>query len=1172
MFISSTVLETALREVLKSGDYSIRELDGSVGDIFIDKVPSGGIDSDEYDRRLYVSVVSGKYYMNGKRHERLSLLSGFKYVFMQQAESNINHQMAFSITQDGTHNGGVEYTTGVERIGEVGTREHQLVLNTSNETPTLYYYCVNHSGMGGEISFISEGRSTERDSEDEESTEDMIHQRQEDRFKTKKEAYEALNETTKKVVDNKAKEHNEEVGSDNSKRTTPPTLAMVYWRGIGAYNTNPESVRPTVTSAQQWAIARINSFLYALRNGRFRSGKHDTDLLPKSHPMSGEGDRAVGDVDPTNFPKSGDDLKVSLRNSEYPIFDRDFADMIKSDYPSIWERGGNILGNKQYSRLTKVLDQGGVVESETDEEAIRLREAWGARHFEDFRLAGVVAQMKWYVIGSRGEKYMKDLIREEINKQEERKMGTESLEFRCVGEINRNGSKVYRIEGRDRIQFGMNDINVRAFDENDEEIDVEESLRAINGRGRPAKYYSIEGIASSTSIDSYGTEMSYNALMEMQEQMTKGIPLLPRHTSRANGGMAEWDEVIGRTYEADIRQDDVVSPHNDRDKQYSLLVRSRLYGEDAIARELVKRLRRGEPIGQSIGGWFNDMEVIENMEGEIERVIIKSVTLDHLAITRAPANPDSVGLATYSKDSTLISTILTNWRSQMETKSKEILEQAKEESTEVKKIEVEDLVRKESDKISNRSISEIQETEDKYIITFEKERMNMGGHLEEEMKEKMKEEMIEEMNSHYEEKMKEEMEQLMDHEMKEKMKEGMEQLMEHEEMKEKMKEQMEKFMEEYMKEVMEASKMKFDELANERTENRELDHNSIVDEPIMASNDDEETELAATPESIENSPFDKLEGRDVMPFNDNMPLAAEDVPFEWNTTTQDEVLGEGLDNWDRYAMAHLYMDSEANPETKAAYKLPIALMINGELRVVWNGVRAAMGALNGARGGVDVPEDEREAIYNVLSQYYAKFEKETPELRDNKQENKKENLIEENNVILSTENIKENSMNDNDMKNLADLIGRSISEGLKPLSERIEKLESRSNSTMNDTKEVTEVVKETLPTEVTELRSIIEKQNELIVRALSEPQRTGMVQGQIHRGIGATTAIERLVERSAKEGYVSLSAVVKRHADLLSEETNLNKVSVHVLKDLLCSGLRSAEQDGLLGNVDTNWS
>jgi len=30
----------------------------------------------------------------------------------------------------------------------------------------------------------------------------------------------------------------------------------------------------------------VNSFLYVLRNGKFRSGKHDTDLLPSGHPMS----------------------------------------------------------------------------------------------------------------------------------------------------------------------------------------------------------------------------------------------------------------------------------------------------------------------------------------------------------------------------------------------------------------------------------------------------------------------------------------------------------------------------------------------------------------------------------------------------------------------------------------------------------------------------------------------------------------------------------------------------------------------------------------------------------------------------------------------------------------------------------------------------------------------
>lgn len=84
----------------------------------------------------------------------------------------------------------------------------------------------------------------------------------------------------------KAKEHNDEVGDVTSKRTTASTLKKVYDRGIGAYRTNPQSVRPSVSTAQQWAMARVNSFLYALRNGRYRSGKHDTDLLPESHPMS----------------------------------------------------------------------------------------------------------------------------------------------------------------------------------------------------------------------------------------------------------------------------------------------------------------------------------------------------------------------------------------------------------------------------------------------------------------------------------------------------------------------------------------------------------------------------------------------------------------------------------------------------------------------------------------------------------------------------------------------------------------------------------------------------------------------------------------------------------------------------------------------------------------------
>ncbi len=87
-------------------------------------------------------------------------------------------------------------------------------------------------------------------------------------------------------LERKVKEHNEAVGNAASKRTNLRTLEAVFRRGVGAYRNNPQSVRPSVRSEEQWAYARVNSFLYVLRNGRFRSGKHDTDLLPEGHAMS----------------------------------------------------------------------------------------------------------------------------------------------------------------------------------------------------------------------------------------------------------------------------------------------------------------------------------------------------------------------------------------------------------------------------------------------------------------------------------------------------------------------------------------------------------------------------------------------------------------------------------------------------------------------------------------------------------------------------------------------------------------------------------------------------------------------------------------------------------------------------------------------------------------------
>jgi len=47
--------------------------------------------------------------------------------------------------------------------------------------------------------------------------------------------------------------------------------------------------------------------------------------------------------------------------------------------------------------------------------------------------------------------------------------------------------------------------------------------------------------------------------------------------------------------------------------------------------------------------------------------------------------------------------------------------------------------------------------------------------------------------------------------------------------------------------------------------------------------------------------------------------------------------------------------------------------------VVWSAVRAAMGALLGARGGVNIPVEDRKKVYNHLAAHYREFGKEPPE-------------------------------------------------------------------------------------------------------------------------------------------------------------------------------------------------
>jgi HK97 family phage portal protein len=111
------------------------------------------------------------------------------------------------------------------------------------------------------------------------------HQEYEDAIESMEEQKD-VSDAVEKGLQKKVDEHNDEYGDDATKRVTLGMLVKVFERGVGAYNTNPSSVRPSVTSSDQWAYARVNSFLYAMRNERFKSSKHDTDLFPEGHPLS----------------------------------------------------------------------------------------------------------------------------------------------------------------------------------------------------------------------------------------------------------------------------------------------------------------------------------------------------------------------------------------------------------------------------------------------------------------------------------------------------------------------------------------------------------------------------------------------------------------------------------------------------------------------------------------------------------------------------------------------------------------------------------------------------------------------------------------------------------------------------------------------------------------------
>ena len=76
--------------------------------------------------------------------------------------------------------------------------------------------------------------------------------------------------------------------------------------------------------------------------------------------------------------------------------------------------------------------------------------------------------------------------------------------------------------------------------------------------------------------------------------------------------------------------------------------------------------------------------------------------------------------------------------------------------------------------------------------------------------------------------------------------------------------------------------------------------------------------------------------------------------------------------------AFLWRDSDGDPELRGSYKLPFTELIDGTLTIVPKAVFAAAAAIEGARGGVNIPDADKSGIRRKLATLYGKINSSLP--------------------------------------------------------------------------------------------------------------------------------------------------------------------------------------------------
>lgn len=620
----------------------------------------------------------------------------------------------------------------------------------------------------------------------------------------------------------------------------------------------------------------------------------------------------------------------------------------------------------------------------------------------------------------------------------------------------------------------------------------------------------LEGYASSTSVDWHGTEMTREALDSMARQMAAGVPYVPSHYDD------EWEQVMGRTVEARVEQGTIVREGGTGTQAdgYRLAVRVELYPEHPRSQQLMQAVKRGQVVGMSIGGWFTDAEVETNENDEVERIYIKAVELDHLAVTRRPSNPDSwiaglarsTGAALAAARTEGAPAYLGGAVQGMDTRGMNVnvnisvCQHKNETEVEAEEAEAEGTEGGEAMPYSDAMGGGME-----------------GGEGEAEAEPGERGTFMDAPNYRLS----------------------------------NVQTEVCNRCEHYTRDGW-CSKFNFaagHEYVCDAFVEGTIDH-------IMAGGNhghSPATQAEANAEDAERA----------VSGNTDLPLAPEDTAWGWDTEAANEVLGDPPD-WERYGMAHLWADTAA-PERRASYKLPFAKVVNGELHIVFRGVAAAMGALNGARGGVDIPEGDRPKVYERITALYQRFDKEPPELLragdtalDNGCEqgstaSSQSDAVES--AALQPPSSEDNAMTDNrstatDTQRM-DNMERAIGELHGVLSKLVERVAPTTTNTAP------------VADEAAQLRAQLEAKEAQLTRALAAASRQGVAHSphaNRHTDVGGHGALIRTVERTLGGGS-ALVSIARSQAE--RRDTTALQTRAQLEADLR-SLLAAAFADGII--------